>query len=578
MPATEGSLLREKIRDKRGAAWRVIKSSYDIRIALYLCAFLIQVILYTIIFHHFYPFFEGKTIPWDRSLLFVMETITTTGYGEILPFHSSEMTYLSITIMVTGIVMIFMMIPVLLLPYFSSLVHPTPPRSPPHELNHHVIIFGYNELTRFLLESLMISDHEILLIESDETRAMECAVKYRRRAYVIWGNYTDQATWKSAWVANSRDVIISLDERTAANIILGIRGMTDARIIVVVDKLSLERYLRYAGAEYVLSPKNLTGRMLARYAALVSDLGDLEENDAVDRLIEETWQNKGNLVIIPVPIVPGSHALGKKVSGLDLMGKYGFGCILLIKGGEIVSPFSGEEIIDTSMLLFLIGPADNVAHLVENEFTAKGARDHRAVIAGFGDVGRSAFDELSRLGVKGMVIDQKSHDVPEVIGNAENEQVLKAAGIEDAQFAIIALNDDDVNIFSTLMAWGMNPSMRILARANEPASVDKLYRAGADYVALLPAIGGQVIGKIVLSDEARILFDLPNGEMIILRRFMRKSVASVGWLNRKTGARILGIDQNGEGFVFPAPDTLCTTGCLLYVMGSRESLKKVLSL
>ena len=71
--------------------------------------------------------------------------------------------------------------------------------------------------------------------------------------------------------------------------------------------------------------------------------------------------------------------------------------------------------------------------------------------------------------------------VRSVVGNAEDEQVLKDTRIGSAQFCIVALNDDDVNIFTTLMARNINPGIRILARANEPASVDKLYRAGADY-------------------------------------------------------------------------------------------------
>ena len=63
----------------------------------------------------------------------------------------------------------------------------------------------------------------------------------------------------------------------------------------------------------------------------------------------------------------------------------------------------------------------------------------------------------------------------------------------------------DVNIFTTLMARNLNPVIRILARANDPSSVEKLYRAGADYVALLPMIGGQTIGRIVLDEYVTIL-------------------------------------------------------------------------
>ena len=71
------------------------------------------------------------------------------------------------------------------------------------------------------------------------------------------------------------------------------------------------------------------------------------------------------------------------------------------------------------------------------------------------------------------------------------KQSYREARIGEARFCIVALNDDDVNIFTTLMARNLNPGIRILARANEPPSVEKLYRAGADYVALLHGSAGR---------------------------------------------------------------------------------------
>ena len=171
--------------------------------------------------------------------------------------------------------------------------------------------------------------------------------------------------------------------------------------------------------------------------------------------------------------------------------------------------------------LFLFGRAESIVATLREEFNTEGCADAFAVIAGFGDVGAGAYQELIASGVSCMVVDSKHQGVEQVVGNAEDETVLKKARIEEARFCIIALNDDDLNIFTTLMARNLNPSIRILARANEPASVEKLYRAGADYVALLPMIGGQTIARIILADTVTILLDLPNGEMVIMKRVVR---------------------------------------------------------
>lgn len=140
----------------------------------------------------------------------------------------------------------------------------------------------------------------------------------------------------------------------------------------------------------------------------------------------------------------------------------------------------------------------------------------------------------------------------------------------------MALNDDDVNIFTTLMARNLNPAIRILARANEPVSVDKLYRAGADYVALLPMIGGQTIGRIILSDIVTILLDLPNGDIVLLVKNQNSDARSVGWFARKSGVRIIGIESVSRLIVAPGTDEVLQKDDTLIAVGTSEQLKKFL--
>jgi len=102
--------------------------------------------VYTLIFHALYPLTEQKPISWVGALFFVLETMTTTGYGDLLPFDSQVTQVFSMVMIVTGVGMIFMVIPLLLTPYLTQLVRPTPPRRPPHALRDHVVIMGYDEL------------------------------------------------------------------------------------------------------------------------------------------------------------------------------------------------------------------------------------------------------------------------------------------------------------------------------------------------------------------------------------------------------------------------------------------------
>jgi Trk K+ transport system NAD-binding subunit len=128
------------------------------------------------------------------------------------------------------------------------------------------------------------------------------------------------------------------------------------------------------------------------------------------------------------------------------------------------------------------------------------------------------------------------------------------------------------------MVRNLNPDIRILARANEPASVDKLYRAGADYVALLPMIGGQTITRIILADIITILLDLPNGEMVIVKEVTTQTPARVSWFVRKTGVKIIGMESPDHSIVTPGPEETLTKGDVVTVAGNNEQLKKFIRL
>jgi len=564
---------------KRGQVWRVIRNSPGIQIAIYFLAFAMLIALYTYIFHTAYPVLENKPLSWPKALLFVVESMTTVGYGWLLPFSNDLTMYLAIQIMLSGVIMIFIVIPLLLAPFLTTLLAPAPPRRTPHRLSGHTVVMGYDELTRSVIDSLTVSDHDIVIIEQDKVIALEIATHYRKRAYVIWGDYSDPGTWAAAHLENAHYIVICKDERQTATIVLGIRELVKGKIISVVDKLSFERYLRYAGADYVLSPKHATGRILARHAVL-NPSGDAEPDiPGLDRInINLEHAAEQELRLINIPVVFGCRAAFKSLTDLQLFERFGIIVPFLWKAGKFIPEPGHDIIVDNTTSLFLFGRAESIVAAIREEFNINGCADAFAVIAGFGDVGAGAYQELHASGVSCIVVDSKQQGVEQVVGNAENEAVLKEACIEDARFCVVALNDDDVNIFTTLMARNLNPVIRILARANEPVSVEKLYRAGADYVALLPMIGGQTIARIILAETATILLELPNNDLVILKHANKNYSKPLKWFTRKTGVRIIGIESPNRFIIAPSAEEIILKGDALIAVGDTEQLKKFIHL
>jgi len=560
---------------KRGRVWRAIRNSPGMQIAIYFIAFAMLIALYTYIFHLFYPVLENKQLSWVNALLFVVESMTTVGYGDLLPFTNDLTMLLAIQIMISGVIMIFIVIPLLLAPFLTTLLAPAPPKKTPHVLHGHTVVFGYDQLTQSVVESLMISDHDIVIIEEDKATALEIATRYRRRAYVIWGEYGNPNTWAAAHIANARYIVICKDERQTASIVLGIRGLAAGKIISVVDKLTFAGYLRYAGADYVLSPKHTTGKILARNAVLNLSSGDVDDIPGLDRIkINLNHTTAQEIRLINIPVVFGCKAAFRSLRELDLYNRFGVIVPFLWKSGKFIQDPDPDTVIDNTTSLFLFGRAGSIVTVIQEVFDIDGCTEALAVIAGFGDVGRGAYEDLHVSGISTIVVDSKPQGIDQVIGNAEDEGVLKKARIEDARFCIVALNDDDVNIFTTLMARNLNPVIRILSRANDPASVQKLYRAGADYVALLPMIGGQTIARIVLDGYVTILLDLPNGHIVVMKHVTRDRPGSVDGYFRRTGVRIIGIESSSRCIVAPRPEEVLLTGDNVFAVGDTEQLKK----
>ena len=116
--------------------------------------------------------------------------------------------------------------------------------------------------------------------------------------------------------------------------------------------------------------------------------------------------------------------------------------------------------------------------------------DGHYIICAYGRVGRSAAEELIRQGAEVVVIDVKEDleplmqedDVPYIIGDPADDDVLEAAGLHRAKALICAVDSDEVNVYITLSARSLNPGLFIVSRASRPESIDKLERAGSNRV------------------------------------------------------------------------------------------------
>ncbi|MEI4829748.1 potassium channel protein [Bacillus sp. FJAT-53711] len=126
-------------------------------------------------------------------------------------------------------------------------------------------------------------------------------------------------------------------------------------------------------------------------------------------------------------------------------------------------------------------------------------KDH-IIVCGCGRVGLQVVQELREKNMPFIVVDREESVLTEqkllyVHGDATDDEVLHKAGITRAAGLVAIVASDAENVFITLTARGLNPNIKIIARAEKQESEEKLRRAGANKVINPSSMAGIHIAK-----------------------------------------------------------------------------------
>ena len=136
---------------------------------------------------------------------------------------------------------------------------------------------------------------------------------------------------------------------------------------------------------------------------------------------------------------------------------------------------------------------------------------NHVIVAGWGRVGRAITHYVRRHGAEVVVIDRSPHDdeadLPVVVGEATDDTVLTAAGLDRASVLIAALDTDADNLYVTLTARSLRDDLFIVVRTNTQANEAKFYQAGADRVVNPHEIGGSRMGALAMQPHVAEFLD-----------------------------------------------------------------------
>lgn len=213
--------------------------------------------------------------------------------------------------------------------------------------------------------------------------------------------------------------------------------------------------------------------------------------------------------------------------------------------------------------------------------------DH-VIVCGWGRVGKTIARDLVRDGAQVVVIDSDPErladlDLPSIVGDATDDEVLAAASISRAKALVAAIDTDAANLYVTLSGRSARPDLFIVARARVESAEAKLTQAGADRVVNPQQIGGERIAAMILQPAVADFLDVVMHDAGLEFRLAEIAVsAGTGLaghslrdahLRDRTGALVLAMrDTAGRFLTNPSPDTLIRPGEVLIAIGTPEQL------
>ncbi|MEC7785129.1 MAG: potassium channel protein [Bacteroidota bacterium] len=221
--------------------------------------------------------------------------------------------------------------------------------------------------------------------------------------------------------------------------------------------------------------------------------------------------------------------------------------------------------------------------------------NNHVIVVGFGRNGKQAAQKLTTYGRPFVVIERDEEIVNKfhsdqmlfVTGNANEDEVLVQAGVKRASTLISALPDDSDNLFVVLSARQINPDLKIISRASEETTYQKLKFAGADNVIMPDKIGGDHMASlVVVPDLVEFLDNLQvategrvNVQQVTFEAvcpdLKTRSIRDID-LRNKTGCSIIGYKSaEGDYIINPEASLKLERGCILIVIGRPEQIENL---
>jgi Trk K+ transport system NAD-binding subunit len=444
----------------------------------------------------------------------------------------------------------------------EDILSTTVPKSVDNELADHVIICSYTSRVESLIAELDSWDVEYVIVEPQRDQATGL---YENEYRVIHADPESVDGLEQAELSAARALVADVSDQIDASIVLTAQEVAeDVPIISVVEEPDRTAYHRLAGADDVLSPRPLLGESLASKVttSVTADLGEAIE-------IGDDFE------IAELPIHRGSRLVGTTLAESGIREQAGVNVIGAWFRGEFETPPNPDATLTNGTVLLVTGREAQLEQLKELTRSEVRRFDHgETIVIGYGEVGRAITNALDEAKLPHTVVDQTATEGVDVVGDAVEPETLQEAGIDDARSVILTLPDDTTTEFATLVIRDVSPQTEVIARVEEAESVQKMYRAGADYVLSLATVSGRMIASTILEDEDVLSLDQQVEVVRTQAPELVGQTVGAALVRSKTECTVVGVERNGDVITDVGPDFRIERGDELIIAGTDDGIRR----
>src|ERR1051325_2779549 len=141
------------------------------RLVALIVALIVFLILTAVLYQIGMARLEGKPRSFWQSFEWAGESLSTTGYGADAKWSHPLMVILVVAVQFVGVFLVFLIIPIFLVPFLEERFEERVPRVPDARLANHVVVWRFGPAVETLLQRLRNHNVPSLVVEVDEVQA-----------------------------------------------------------------------------------------------------------------------------------------------------------------------------------------------------------------------------------------------------------------------------------------------------------------------------------------------------------------------------------------------------------------------